>query len=145
MCKFVLWKDIRPKCEPYDHFTLLFDHAILFSIVLSACLQDPEDQHGECQAPTGRITQFQIKFEVGSTVFTTINVDISACLTGRCSNTFNLSNVQSGRIPSSYDRVSVVAKNIVGVGAEKTCTTQTISKLHEFVITIDTYTHINLK
>ena len=36
--------------------------------------------------------------------------------------------------PSSYDHVSVAAENIVGVGAARTCTAQTISELI-FVIT----------
>lgn len=91
--------------------------------------QEPNNQHGDCQGPTGRITQHQIRFKVGSTVFTTMSVNISACTTERCSYTFYLSNVPSGTIPSSYDRVSVAAINAVGVGAERTCTAQTISKL----------------
>ena len=95
------------------------------------CLpQEPEEQLGACQGPRGRITQYQIRFQVGSTVLTAVNVNISACTTERCSNTFNLSDVPSARIPSSYDSVSVAAINAVGVGAARTCTSQSISKLN---------------
>ena len=55
----------------------------------------------------------------------TENVNISMCTAGRCSHTFEPSSNSS----SSYDNVSVAAENVVGVGAARTCTTQTISEL----------------
>ena len=104
--------------------------------------QEPEDQLGACQGPRGRITQYQIRFQVGSTVLTAVNVNISACTTEKCSNTFNLSNVPSARIPSSYDSVSVAAINAVGVGAARTCTSQSISKLNLLYTTFEKYIYI---
>ena len=54
----------------------------------------------------------------------TENVSITNCTAGRCSHTFE----PPSNPPSSYDSVSVAAENVVGVGAAKTCTTQTISE-----------------
>ena len=54
------------------------------------------------------------------------NVNLTACTARSCSHTFNL---WSDSVPSSYNSVSVAAVNVVGVGAVRTCTTQTISKL----------------
>ena len=106
------------------------------------CLpQEPEDQLGACQGPRGRITHYRIRFQVGSTVLTDVNVNISACTTERCSNSFNLSNVPSGRIPSSYDSVSVAAINAVGMGAARTCTSQSISKWNFLHTTFEEYIH----
>ena len=53
-----------------------------------------------------------------------MNMDVSMCMNGRCSYTFEPSNP-----PSSYDNVSVAAENVVGRGAARMCTTQSISKL----------------
>ena len=78
-----------------------------------------------CPDVTGNITQYQIRFQTGSVVATEI-VNIARCTAGRCSYTFELPS----NPPSSYDSVSVAAENVVGVGAARTCTTQTISKLH---------------
>ena len=78
-----------------------------------------------CPDVTGDITQYRISFQTGSSVVTTESVNIARCTGGRCSHTFEpLSN-----LPSSYDRVSVAAENVVGVGAARTCTTQSISEL----------------
>ena len=95
------------------------------SPVIAACfMQDPVDPGEACPGPSGDITQYQIRFQSDS-VSTTQNVDIARCTAGRCSHTFEpLSNP-----PSSYDSVSVAAENVVGVGAARTCTTQTISEL----------------
>ena len=55
----------------------------------------------------------------------TENVNTARCIAGRCSHTFEpLSNP-----PPSYDSVSVAAVNVVGVGAARNCTIQTISEL----------------
>ena len=51
-----------------------------------------------------------------------------------CSHTYNLLNVDG--VPSSYDSVSVAAENVLGVGAARTCTTQTVSELHTSCIAI---------
>ena len=67
--------------------------------------------------------QYQISFQTGSIV-TTETVDIARCTAGRCSHTFE----PPSNPPSSYDSVSVIAENVVGVGAERMCTTQTISE-----------------
>ena len=80
-----------------------------------------------CQGPRGHVTQYHIRFQVGSVVVNDENVNISACTTGRCSHSFDL---RSGSVSSSYDRVSVAAVNVVGEGTAKTCTTQTISELN---------------
>ena len=85
-------------------------------------MQDAVDPEETCQGP--HITQYQISFETGSTVITD-NVSTSGCTDGRCSHTFE----PPSNPPSSYDSVSVAAENVVGVGAARTCTTQTISKL----------------
>ena len=90
-------------------------------------LQDSVDPGAACPSPTGSITQYQISFLTGSVVVTE-NVTIDRCTAGRCSHTFELPS----NPPSSYDSVLVAAENVVGVGAARTCTTQTISELHFF-------------
>ena len=111
-----------------------------YNLLWFVCLpQEPEDQLGACQGPRGRITHYRIRFQVGSTVLTDVNVNISACTAERCSNTFNLSNVPSGRIPSSYDSVSVAAINAVGMGAARACTSQSISKWNLLHTTFEEY------
>ena len=88
-------------------------------------LQDPVDPGGACPGPNLDITQYKIIFQAGSVVATE-NVNIARCNARRCSYTFEpLSNP-----PSSYDSVSVAAENVVGAGAARTCTTQTISQLN---------------
>ena len=77
-----------------------------------------------CPGITGNITQYQISFQSGSIVDTE-SVNISRCTAGRCSHIFE----PPSNPPSSYDSVSVAAENVVGVGAERMCTTQPISEL----------------
>lgn len=138
----VPWKDISPKHDLSN--CLLCDHAL--QLLWFVCLpQKPEDQLGTCQGPRGRITHYQIRFQVGSAVLTDVNVNISACTTERCSNTFNLSNVPSGRIPSSYDSVSVAAINAVGMGAARMCTSQSISKWNLLHTTFEEYIYIHIQ
>ena len=67
--------------------------------------------------------QYQIRFQTGSIV-TTENVNIAKCRAGMCSHTFE----PPSNPPSSYDSVSVAAENVVGVGAARTRTTQSISE-----------------
>ena len=76
-----------------------------------------------CQGPRGHIVQYKISFHTGP-FMDTKNVSISECTAGRCSHTFELPS----NPPSSYDNVSVAAENVVGVGAARTCTAQTISE-----------------
>ena len=83
-----------------------------------------------CPGVTGDIRQYQISFQTGSVE----NVSIARCTAERCSHTF----VPSSNSPSSYDSVSVAAENVVGVGAARTCTTQTISEL-QFAICISVF------
>ena len=77
-----------------------------------------------CPDLTGNITQYQISFQTGSVVATE-NVNITRCTAGRCIYSFE----PPSNPPSSYDSVSVAAVNVLGVGAARTCTTQSISKL----------------
>jgi len=77
-----------------------------------------------CLGVTGNITQYQISFQTGSAV-STESVNVARCTAGRCSHTFE----PPSNSPSSYDSVLVAAENVVGVGAARTCTTQTISEL----------------
>ena len=83
---------------------------------------DP-DPAGACPGPTGNITQYQISFQTGSMV--TKIVPIASCAAGRCNCSFE----PPSNLPSTYDSVSVAAENVVGVGAARTCTNQTISEL----------------
>ena len=75
-------------------------------------------------AVPGDVTQYNISFKTGSVVATE-TVNIARCTAGKCSHTFEVPS----NPPSSYDSVSVAAVNVVGVGAARTCTTQTISEL----------------
>jgi len=84
-----------------------------------------------CPGPTGDITQYQISLHTGS-VMATENVNIARCTAGRCSHTFELPS----NPPSSYDSVSVAAENVVGVGAARTCTTQTISECCYYIFSL---------
>ena len=84
------------------------------------------DSRETCQGPRGVTRQYQIRYQIGSfKVYENLNTTV--CRAERCSHTYNLLNVDS--VPSSYDSVSVVAENVVGVGAARTCTAQTISEL----------------
>jgi len=85
-----------------------------------ASLQDPVDPS---PGVTGKITHYQISFQTGSVV-ATVNVTIDRCTSGRCSHTFK----PPSNPPSSYDSVTAAAENVVGRGAERTCTTQAICK-----------------
>ena len=81
------------------------------------------DTRETCQRSRGDIIQYKISFETGSIVATE-SVSSVRCTDGRCSHTFELPS----NPPSSYDSVSVAAENVVGVGAARMCTTQTISE-----------------
>ena len=76
-----------------------------------------------CKGPRGVITQYQIRFQSGSTV-NSENVNIARCNAGRCSHTFE----PPSNPPTSYDSVSVAAENVVGQGAATKCTAQSISE-----------------
>ena len=95
------------------NFLLYVIHLLFF--------QDPVDP---CPDATGNITQYQISFQTGSSV-TIESVNTARCTAGRCSYIFEPPSSPH----SSYDSVSVAAENVVGVGAARTCTTQTISEL----------------
>ena len=85
-------------------------------------IKNPVDSGEVCPGPSGNITQYQISFQTGS--FETVN--IARCTAQRCKHTFE----PAPNPPSSYDNVSVAAKNVVGVGAARTCTMQPISELY---------------
>ena len=91
---------------------------------LNPLFQDPVDPGEECPGPNGNITRYLISFQNGSFVATE-NVNIAGCTAGKCSHTFE----PPSNPPSSYDSVSVVAENVVGVGTPRTCTAQNISEL----------------
>ena len=79
-----------------------------------------------CQDPRGVTRRYQIRYVIGSRVYE--NVNTSTCRAERCSYTYNLVNIPSDSVPSSYDSVSVAAENVVGFGAARTCTSQPISE-----------------
>ena len=89
-------------------------------------MQGPVDPGEACPGPSGNITQYQISFQTGSVVVTEI-MNSTECIAGICDYTYRPSS--NGSVCSSYDSVSVAAENVVGVGAARTCTTQTISEL----------------
>ena len=94
--------------------------------------QNPVNPGEACPGPSGNITQYQISFQAGSSVVYKQNVDPSDCTARICGYTYRpASNLLNGSIPLSYDSVSVVAENVVGVGAARMCTTQPIS---EFIL-----------
>ena len=104
-----------------------------------------------CPGVTGNITQYQISLQTGSFVVTE-DVNITECTANRCNYAFE----PPSNPPSSYESVSVAAENVVGVGAARTCTTQTISeycyfhhthkgmKLHTHILLSTTYNTANL-
>ena len=93
-----------------------------------ASLQDPLDP---CPRVNGDITQYLITFRTRSLV-NKQNVTVARCTSGRCSYTFK----PPSNPPSRYDSVSVAAENVVGVGAAKTCTTQTICEFNFYSCTV---------
>ena len=108
----------------YNLFLICWQH-VLWSVCI-LFLQTSVDSQEACQGPRGVTRQYQIRFQIGSfKVYESVNT--TACRAERCSHTYSLLNVDS--IPSSYDRVSVAAVNVVGFGAARTCTAQTISEL----------------
>ena len=80
---------------------------------MNLSLQDPGTS---VQAQVETSHSFQAGFAVD-----TRNAE---CTARRCNHTF----VLPSNPPSSYDSVSVAAENVVGVGAARTCTEQTISE-----------------
>ena len=89
--------------------------------LVSLSLQDPVDPGEDCPGPSGAVTHYWITFQTVSFVIS----EITTCTAERCNHTFELPS----NPPSSYDSMSVAAENVVGVGAARTCTTQTISEL----------------
>ena len=87
------------------------------------------DPGNVCPGLNENITEYQINIQTGSFVISE-GVDAAMCAAGRCSHTFEpASHLVNGRLPSSYDSVSVVAENVVGVGVARTCVAQPISEL----------------
>ena len=84
----------------------------------------------------GRITRYQISFQTASSMVTE-SVNMAMCTAGRCSHTFE----PPSNPPSNYDSVSVAAENVVGVGAARTCTAQTISELNIIIVTTNLHTY----
>ena len=79
-----------------------------------------------CPGPSGSITEYQINIQIGSLVYFE-SVNASMCINGLCIHTFEPAHPNHSL---SYDSVSAAAKNVVGVGAARTCTAQPISKLN---------------
>ena len=90
-------------------------------------MQDPVDPGEACPGPSGDIARYQINFQTGSVVATEI-MNSTECIVGICEYTYRPAS--NGSVCSSYDNVSVAAENVMGVGAARTCTTQTISELN---------------
>ena len=79
---------------------------------------------------SGNISLYQITFKTHGSVVATESVKSIRCTAGRCSHTFE----PPSNLPPRYDSVSVAAENVVGVGAARTCTSQTISKLLTMIL-----------
>ena len=77
-----------------------------------------------CPGPSGNVTQYKINFQTGSSNNTFI-VNTTMCKARTCNYTFE----PPSNPPSSYDRVSVAAENVVGIGDARNLTTQPISEL----------------
>ena len=103
-------------------------------LYLESSLQDADDPDpGEaCPGPRGNVTQYQIKFETDTSVERFI-VNTTICKARTCNFTFE----PPPDPPTSYDRVSVVAKNVVGTGDARNLTTQPISELSVFMLYFD--------
>ena len=76
-----------------------------------------------CPHSSGIIIQYQIILKSGS-FMAAKSVSPSECTAGVCDYNFK----PASNLLIVYDSVSVAAENMVGVGAAKTCTTQTISE-----------------
>lgn len=96
------------------------------SCVWNLSLQDPidPDPGDKCPGPSGNVTQYQIRFQTGSSSIN-FTVNTTMCKARTCNYTFE----PPLNPPSSYDRVSVAAENVVGMGMERDLTTQPISEL----------------
>ena len=73
-----------------------------------------------CPGISGVIKWYKIDYQA-----IIVNMDVSMCMNGRCSHTFE----PPSNPPPSYYSVSVAAENVVGVGAARNCTAQTVSEL----------------
>ena len=89
---------------------------------------DP-DPRCTCPVTSGHVTQYRISFQSGSVVYMQ-SVSLARCTAGRCKHTFE----PPSNPPSSYDSVSVVAENVMGVGAARTCTAQGISEFNFIIV-----------
>ena len=97
------------------------------SIKTSTCHLNPQNPRDPCPGVSGNITQYQISFLAENV---TITESVSECVNGRCNlHIVPASNFLNGSVPLSYSRLAVAAENVVGVGAARTCTTQTIREL----------------
>ena len=76
---------------------------------------------------TEDITQYQIKYVTKWSTYTE-NVNTSRCINGRCSNIFVPPSSLTAYYYYYFVRVTAAAENVVGRGAERTCTTQYICK-----------------
>ena len=88
------------------------------------------DPREVCPAPRGIITQYLIRYYARSLNGPFVvgeSVDISQCNARMCRHPFE----RDMNRPTLYDSVSVAGDNMVGVGAERICTAQTISKLND--------------
>ena len=77
-----------------------------------------------CPGSSGNITQYQIRLQTVSLISIEEIVKIVRCKARRCNHTIEPPTNAS----LTYDSVSVAAENMVGVGAARICTTQTISE-----------------
>jgi len=90
--------------------------------------QDPADLGKVCPDLIGDIIEYQVSFQTGTFV-NSESVNIVSCAAGRCSHSFDATyNLLNGSLSVSIDNVSVVAENVVGVGAARKCTAQPISE-----------------
>ena len=93
------------------------------------CHLNPQNLRNPCPGISGNITQYQISF-LAENVAITETVTVSECMDGRCNlHIVPASHLLNGSVPLSYSRLIVAAENVVGVGAARACTTQTISEL----------------
>ena len=100
----------------------IFEYQVLYHL-------NPQNLRNPCPGVSGNITQYQISF-LAENVAITETVTVSECMDGRCNlHIVPASHLLNSSVPLSYRRLAVAAENVVGVGAARTCTTQTISKL----------------
>ena len=83
----------------------------------------PQNPVDPCPGVSGNITQYQISYQTESVVVTE-SVNTAECTAWSCSHSLELPS----NPPSSYGNISVAAENVVGLGAARTCSTQTISE-----------------